>query len=492
MQNYYAKNAIGRVSIANLEKHTITDVDVAFFQAGFMDSQTRALAIPEMAPGEIRVVEIFALFNEEVFRTEGITPCTGEIIVDYKSRGKAAQQKFPVSYDLHDKTALTWDDDRKLGAFITPADSALRNYASFVRQVCKGQTISGCSEALQIGMQLYCALNELGCIYQIDPTSPFTAAQDNPLIVDSISLPRDTLKRTTGDCDDLTVLYCSLLETVGIETAFITVPGHILPAFNTKVPSREYKTLHPEKDMSLNVKGELWVPVEITLVGTGSFLDAWRQGIEVYNSSGTGRGFILTHDAQEVFRPVGLRETDLGLQYGNREAIAKRFRDSVGILVDRILESFAAAAQESGEKWNYNKLGIACAQFGRLPQAEKAFNTALSLDRNYLNAKVNLGNVYYMRSEYQEALRRYHGVEKSLQDHDRKESSLYKNVLLNISKTYYELENFDKSSEYFKRLSEIDPQYSKDFAYLRGADDEGGRRSADFGALRDVVYADEE
>jgi transglutaminase-like putative cysteine protease len=30
-----------------------------------------------------------------------------------------------------------------------------------------------------------------------------------------------------GDCDDLSILYCSLLEAIGIRTAFVTIPGHI-------------------------------------------------------------------------------------------------------------------------------------------------------------------------------------------------------------------------------------------------------------------------
>ncbi len=195
--------------------------------------------------GESREIDITASYNQEIFTTEGITPLTGEIIADYISRNKAANQRFSVSYDLHDKTALSWDDDRKVAAFITPADSAL---------------------------------TEIGVLYQVDPTSPFTAAQSNPLIVDSISLPRDTLKRATGDCDDLTVLYTSILETVGIETAFITVPGHIYAAFNTRVPSRSYKSVHPDRNMTLNINGELWIPVEITMIGNDDFLSAWRKG----------------------------------------------------------------------------------------------------------------------------------------------------------------------------------------------------------------------
>ena len=163
-----------------------------------MDSPTQAASITELKPGESREVELFASFNQEVFRTEGVTPLTGEVIVSYKSKGRAAEQRQSVSYDLHDKTAVTWDDDQKVAAFITPADSALRNYASFIRQACKEQTIPTFNDPLQLAMQVFHALGEIGCLYQADPSLPFTKVQDNPMVVDSISLPRDTLKRITG------------------------------------------------------------------------------------------------------------------------------------------------------------------------------------------------------------------------------------------------------------------------------------------------------
>ena len=270
------------MTLTNVEKQPIFDVVVSFYQAGYMDSPTRLASVERLEPGQSRTVDITASFNEEVFTTAGAVPLTGEIVVEYVARRRAVKQSFPLSYDLYDKTALTWDDDRKVGAFITPADSALRNYASFLRQSAKQTTPGGLSEPLQAAMQVFYGLKELGCLYQVDPTSSFTAAQGNPLQVDSISLPRDTLKRLTGDCDDLTVLYCALLESVGVETAFITVPGHIYAAVNTKVPSKLYRTVHPDKNMTLNIDGELWVPVEITMIGTDDFLGAWRRGIEEF------------------------------------------------------------------------------------------------------------------------------------------------------------------------------------------------------------------
>jgi len=389
-------------------------------------------------------------------------------------------------------TALTWDDDQKVGAFITSADSALRNYTSFVRQAAKDYVLDSFSEPLQVAMQLFYGLKEIGCIYQIDPTSPFTQVQENPMLVDSISLPRNTLKNLTGDCDDLTVLYCALLETVGIETAYITVPGHIYAAFNTKMPSRSYQKVHPDKNMTMNINGELWAPVEITMIGTHDFLSAWRKGIEQFmalESSPELRVITFTAQAQDVYRPVGLRETDLGLQYGNQKRIVVSFKDSMERLIDQILDSYTRLAQDSSSKEGYNRLGIVCAQYRRYAQAQKAFNTALSLDRNYLSPRINLGNVFFMKQEYQNALRVYHEAEQTLDAGGQSESSLYLAVLLNISRAYYELENYDKASEYFQMVAKRDPTLVEQYAYLSSAKE--GERAADVSSSATIIFAGE-
>ncbi len=493
MQSYYVTNPIGKISITNTEDFAIHDVDVSFFQAGFMDNPTKAVTIPEMKAGETVSVDIFASFNDAVFSKNGVTPLTGEIKVDYLWRNRPVNQVASVSYDLEDKTALTWDDDRKVGAFITSADSALRNYASAIKQYVKDDVVPNFSDALQAAIQIYYALGELGIIYQIDPTSPFTTAQENPQIVDSISIPRDTLTRLTGDCDDLTVTYTSLLETLGIETAFITVPGHIYAAFNTGVKSKDYRKIYNDKSMTLSIDGSLWVPVEITLIGTDDFLSAWRVGIMEFAAvadTPDQRHIIKTRDAQEVFRPVGLTETDLGLQYGSKSAIVKNFKRDMDKLIDNVIADYKDRAASSKRKRDFNKLGIIAAQFGRTATAEEAFNSALSLDRNYLNPQINLGNLYYMEEEYQEALRNFLGAERIMAEAGKQKSRVYPKILLNIARTYYELENYDRVADYYNRVNNIDPVLTAKYTYLHG--ESGGSRGADAGAFSEILFVDEE
>ena len=494
MQSYYVSNPIGTITISNTEKHTISDIDVSFYQAAYMDSPTPSATLAELGSGDSMEVDLYASFNEEVFRIEGITPLTGEIIVTYSSKGKPAEQRQPVSYDLHDKTAITWNDDRKVAAFITPADSALRNYSSYIRKSCKNDVILNYSEELQFAMQVFHALHEIGVIYQVDPLSPFTTVQENPMVVDSISLPRDTLKRSTGDCDDLTVLFNSLLETVGIETGFITVPGHIYPCFNTKVPSRSYRDLHPDREMMIDVDGSLWVPVEITMIGRSDFLSAWRKGSEewhAFEKNPERRGFHLTRSSQELYRPVGLKETDLGLQYGDKKNIITAYKQDMGELVDLILYEYTEIAKMRGNKEDYNVLGTRCAKFNQFLKAEQAFMKALEIDPYYLQARVNLGSLMYLNNEYERALSQFMDVLDTLKGRNQVATLVRLQLLINISKTYYKMKEYELSKSYYEQAYEIDPEETERYSYLAKVSSDTSRAAEVFDTKLDILFLGE-
>jgi hypothetical protein len=483
MQSYYAKNPFAKVQIRNVEKYPITDLQVSFYQAGYMDTPTKLKSIPSLDPGKTVEVPVVASFNGEVFNTNGDTPLNGEIQVEYTSHNRPAKQSLPVSYTLFDRTSISWDDDRKEAAFITKADTALRNYATFIRQAVKDRTTPGYSEPVQTAMAVYYALKELGVIYQLALTSSFAQAQADPLTVDHVHLPRETLQRKAGDCSDLTALFCAIMESVGIPTGFITVPGHIYPVFGTKVPTASFRDLYPDKAMTFDVDGELWIPVEMTMVGTADFLAAWRKGVEEWQAlekDPKNRAIFFTAKAQEVFRPVGLKEEDLGLQYGDTKKIADNFRDSADKIVDSVIDSYTKVALDSNSKADYNRVGIIAAQYARWDQATKALNTALALDRNYLSAQVNLGNVFFLQQDYQNALKVFHQAQDAMDADGRQGSALYGRILLNISRSYYELEDYEQAAGYYDKAVKLDPTLVNTYGYLKSGQGGGsGSRAAE-------------
>jgi hypothetical protein len=398
MQSFYAQNPMGSTILRNIEAAPIEAVSVAFHQAGFMDSPTPSAQFASIGPGESVEASLLASFNSEVFATEGVTPLTGEVVVSYTLRGRAYEQRQAVTYDLHDKTAMIWDDDRKLAAFITPSDSALRNYAGFIRQATREHVVDAYNSNVQFAMAVFHALREIGCTYHPDPNTPFTQAQGNLAAVDTVNLPRETLRNVSGDCDDLTVLFNSMMESTGIETGFITTPGHVYPIINTGEEAARFAEIHPDREATFSIDGEAWIPIEITWIHRTDFAGAWRKGVEEwlqYEDDTSRRAMFFTQQAQQVYRPVGLRETDLGLQYGSTVFIVDSFKADIGGLVDLLIEDARERAERSGSARDNNALGVRYARYERYDRAEAAFGEVLRQSPSAIGAQANLASVAF-------------------------------------------------------------------------------------------------
>ncbi|MFA6508450.1 MAG: tetratricopeptide repeat protein [Treponemataceae bacterium] len=494
LQSYYVNNPFGKITVKNVDTRAIEDVDVLFYQAGYMDSPTPSARVERMAPGESKTVEIRASFNEKVFDLEGVTPLTGEIVVRYNRDGRPAEQRQTVTYDLHDKGSLTWTDDRKMGSFVTPADSGIRNYASYVRQQAKAEILQGVAEPFQTAILLYHALGEIGIVYQIDPTSPFTQVKGKNSVVDSVSLPRDTLKRLTGDCDDLTALYSTMLETVGIETAFITVPGHIYMAFNTGVSARNFAQLHPDRSRLIIIGDSVWLPVEITMIGVNAFTEAWRYGAEEWNKApADARGLYKTREAQAIYRPVGLRQTDLGLQYGDMGRVAQSFRRDIATIGESVLAEAKKAVKDRLGKQDYNRLGVLAAQWGRYDLARDAFTTAASMDASYLSPRINLGSTAFLSKQYAEAKRAFEAAREIVKKLASAKPETKAALFLNLGKTYFELKDFPAAQSSYKAAEEIDPANARKFSYIAGGgNSEGVARASEAVSGPAILFAEGE
>ncbi len=494
MQGFYAKNPLGQVTLVNTERQPVTDVEVSFFQPGYMDSPTASASIARIPSGGNVRVPILAVFNKQVFSTEGVTPLTGEIIVTYKLASRPVDQRSPVTYDLYDKTAIVWDEDRKVAAFITPQDSALKNYTAFISQAVREASLPNYNESIQTAMQVYAGLREIGLLYQVDAASPFTKVQGQGQLVDSVTLPRLTLKRRYGDCDDLTVLFCSLLETQNVETGFITVPGHIYAAFNTNIQATDFKEITPDRSMVLTVDNKLWIPLEVTMLdGNNGFQESWARGIALWNASEKERRFYKTRDAQKIYTPVALQETDLGLQYGSKNDLVGYFTRDRDRLSETVTKSVAAEAARSNTRKDYNRLGILYARFGRYGEAETALENALKVDPKYVGAMVNLGNVQFLRKEYQKAIDVYKSaIAQSGKDSAPSSSALKLIGLLNLSRVYNAIGKADQAKSYFAQADKMDHQKASEYAYLATADS-GSSRAADEGSAgKKIIFSEEE
>ncbi len=106
-----------------------------------------------------------------------------------------------------------------------------------------------------------------------------------------VQFPYQTIELKGGDCDDLSVCYSSLLESVGIQTALVDYKPngkvrHVNVLFNTKllpeqagiITNNDTKYFVRE---SVDGKDEVWLPVEVTSLT--DFETAWNLGSEKFN-----------------------------------------------------------------------------------------------------------------------------------------------------------------------------------------------------------------
>ncbi len=473
--SYYDDHPVGSIELVNGENSSITDLNVYFHVKQYMEQPKLSATVPRLRRGDAASVDLRALFtNSLLFLTEG-TKVSSEIIAEYTYLGRKFTQRIPYTLRIYDRNSMTWDDDRKAASFVSAKDPTVLLFSKNTAGIIREQGYSPIDFNLRAAMGIFEALRLYGMNYVIDPQSSYIEASKDAAFIDFLQFPSQTLVYRSGDCDDLSILYCSMLESVGIETAFITVPGHIYMAFALDLSPEEAKQTFTNTDDLIFVGDRVWVPVEITMVNDG-FSKAWKAGAKQWREAlGKNSGaFYPVHEAWKDFQPVGISSTPLSLVYPGKESILERYQQALEEFVDReigaAIGSYQAQFREGKDSPRLrNRFGVLYARYGRFADAEQQFLKAVDLSRSYAAPMVNLGNVYYLQQEPQKALRWY--------ERARELAPNSKAVLAGLAQVQYELEQYDKVRESYSHLAEVAPEVAERYAYLVNENDALGRAS---------------
>lgn len=409
--SYYDKNPAGSLTIKNTAAGSVQDVTVSFLVKQFMEEPKVSWQWKELARGEEKTIQIFALFTDSILQVTEATKVAGEIIVSYKYLGNEISNHYPVTVTINNRNGLTWDDTDKAAAFVTSNDPAVRSFSAHTVPDARSRGKPAINTAFRSAMALFNAMGVHGVAYLPDPNTSFADKVSDKTAVDYLQFPAQTLELKAGDCDDLSILYSALLESAGIETAYITVPGHIFVAFNMDMDPQASKNTFSHPDDLIFRDNETWVPVEITRVKDG-FLKAWQTGAQEWRSATAEKtaDFRPIRKAWETYAPANTGDRlKVSVSPPDSNVVYASYSDELGHLYEadfqpRIAKLQADLAKSKDDPKIMNKLGVLYARFGMMDEAKKQFDGIVKKSGDVPSALINLGNIAYVSGKNKDAL----------------------------------------------------------------------------------------
>ncbi len=274
----FAYKPIGTVRVKNISSKPV-QAKASFFIDRFMDAPTESQPV-YLSPGEEKEISLNAVFNETVRRVPSSLVREGNVYVN-ATPAEDYDDRMQTKVLIYGKNA--WDGDvLSLRYFITPDDPIVLRYSRDVLLEQSSAIMENEVENLYRAKVLFDTFSGK-LVYVGDPRQS----------TDFVQYPSETLSSRSGDCDDMTVAFSSLLSSIGMSTALVDVVppdhperSHIYLLFDTGIDPKygELVSTNPKRYVvRRNPHGNetIWIPVETTVIMKG-FEEAWTKGAQEY------------------------------------------------------------------------------------------------------------------------------------------------------------------------------------------------------------------
>ncbi len=458
----YADKPVGTVVIKNSGAQDYGNLKLTFAIKGYMDYPT-TIDIPELKANSQQSIELNASFNNKILDIDEDTGVQAEIALNYIRDGQNDAVTITQPMTIYGKNAIVWGESDMVGSFVTPKDNVL---SDFVRTAINENKPRDriINNSLLTAMTLFDVFGAHGIRYEADPNTPYSKLSDTS--VDYVQFGRETLKVKSGDCDDLSVLMSASLENLGIETAILDVPGHLLMMFNTGLPEAKRSQISLDDDLLALRDGMVWVPVEATMIGQ-SFAEAWAEGARKYHKYEASHQLKVTTLAQawKEYKPVTLKPAAYTLTVPPTSLVEPVVTREKNILLEKTLDRMVSPYRTMANLDPSNikarmQIAIIYARYGLYEKAEHELDEIQKIEPDNSAVQNNRGNIYFSKGDYERALENYSYAEK-LDSNDA-------GIKMNLSMAYYKQGNLQQASEKYAEAKVIDATVSKKYeAYAK-------------------------
>jgi DNA-binding beta-propeller fold protein YncE len=448
----YENEGIGKVRLINNTRDQIGSLKLSFAVKEFMDFPSE-IEIRGLGALEKREVSLKAVFNNKILDVTEDTPVQTEITLTYYENEDPRVFSKNHTINLYEKHRMLWVDKDRVATFITSKDPVL---LEFTRSVVT--QYGAMNSPLVFAGALFDYLGNMGMTYLQHPNNPYQITTGKTDFVDYVQYPRETLKRNSGVCTDLVVLYSAALESLGVRTTLLGIPGHLFMMF----------ALGPVSvvgDDTMNgmlaiFDEHVWVPVELTIVGV-PFMKAWETGSKSYNDwKDRGIEVIDLRKAWSRFKPATLPLSDWRAPVPKRADVDKRYNNEM-VKLSKITLKYMSSVYFKALRDNPNdlnalmQLGIIYGEAEEFDDARKYFEKAELQSPDNAVIKNNVANLSYLTGHYKEAQSAYERAA------ELDPADPY--ILVNLALCYLKLDNKDKATEVFKKACAMDAEVARKY-----------------------------
>ncbi|MBN1422721.1 MAG: hypothetical protein JXP34_28355 [Planctomycetes bacterium] len=410
----YRNRPLGVVTIANESDRSIEGASVEFSFEGrpALLAEPCQTAIETIPAGGRTRVEIRPKLAAEVLRVrDPEVPATIRVVRDGEEIAASKRALF-----LYDRNTFSWETPERVAVFIQPQDPAVDALIKGLwPEVASRLGPGGPPRNIAAASVLLSALGGLGLVYRPDPLTPIAELSDRT-VKDRVQYPQETLVARSGDCDDLSVLVCTVLEAADIPAAMAVGEAHVLPLLDTGLRASELETAPLDPASVVVWKSRIWIPIEATALGKpgATFPLLWeaaRARDGWLRDERTVR--VAIRQAWASYQGVSAETDPAATDWIRRapwagEAVAARIRDAFEKLRagfrDALASRVAAVRERGGDPESVLRAtGILYARAGLLPDARTAFEASIAA-RPTFEAHYDLGICLTLSAEKPEDL----------------------------------------------------------------------------------------
>jgi hypothetical protein len=233
---------MSKMVFRNTGNKPVTDFSISYQVPGYIDWTTPDV-LAQIPSGHTVIKCFYPQFPKKVTEIKNDTPSALETRIRWNdgsgpTREEVLREEFifrgvnEIEYtDLPSNEIVNWFDrwinSDLLAAMVTPNDPVVTEYAAAITEKLGGALAGagGDNDKIAVMAGLYNYMIETGMRYAGGMGFSETVG-DTSTMVQSVRLPRDVILSNNGLCIELTLLWASVLEHLGMESLVFVIPGH--------------------------------------------------------------------------------------------------------------------------------------------------------------------------------------------------------------------------------------------------------------------------